>query len=314
MTFINPRKIFIGLLFCVCSSPALAQFTGGDGSGAIVAAQIQAACPLVSYPAIFAGGQDDGYSLSGITQSSCTPIVLPSIFVGGQDGGYSLSGVTQSSCTPVVLPSIFVGGQDDGYSLVGITQSLCSSPVLPNIYAGGVGSIDAVNQLNAGCAPLADFSATPLTVCVGDTVHFTDLSAGSPISWSWSFAGGTPAIASTQNPWVVYNTPGTYDVSLSITSLTGTHSIIKTNYITVGALPIVMIGPISPVCENTPAFALTQGSPAGGIYSGTGVSAGVFNAAVAGLGNHPISYVYTNGSGCSNSAAAGITVNPIYSF
>ncbi|MCD4731721.1 MAG: PKD domain-containing protein, partial [Bacteroidales bacterium] len=83
-------------------------------------------------------------------------------------------------------------------------------------------------------APLtADFYADITDVCSGGTVNFQDLSLGSPISWSWSFPGGSPSSSSLQNPTVTYNTPGTYNVSLSVSDGSGTNDIVKTNYITV---------------------------------------------------------------------------------
>jgi len=51
------------------------------------------------------------------------------------------------------------------------------------------------------------------------------------------------------------------------------------------------------ICSSTAPFALTGGSPAGGTYSGPGVSAGMFNPAAAGAGTHTITY--TNGSSCT---------------
>ena len=48
---------------------------------------------------------------------------------------------------------------------------------------------------------------------------------------------------------------------------------------------------------NTP-FLLTGGSPAGGAYSGDGVSSNIFNPSVAGLGSHTITYSYTEPNGC----------------
>ncbi|MEP6793282.1 MAG: T9SS type A sorting domain-containing protein [Saprospiraceae bacterium] len=59
-------------------------------------------------------------------------------------------------------------------------------------------------------------------------------------------------------------------------------------------------------CINTSPFALTGGSPAGGTYSGTGVSGGVFNPSVAGVGTHTITY---NFGGCASMCSYSITVD-----
>ncbi|HKK41078.1 MAG TPA: LamG-like jellyroll fold domain-containing protein, partial [Bacteroidales bacterium] len=63
------------------------------------------------------------------------------------------------------------------------------------------------------------------------------------------------------------------------------------------------------ICSTT--FTLDQGYPAGGTYSGTGVSGTNFNASAAGIGTHAITYTYTNASGCSASAVRNIIVTPL---
>jgi len=84
-----------------------------------------------------------------------------------------------------------------------------------------------------GSAPVADFTASATTIQAGQSVSFTDLSSGSPTSWSWSFGGGTPSASSAQNPTVTYNTAGTYDVSLTASNAFGSDSEIKVGYIVV---------------------------------------------------------------------------------
>jgi len=85
----------------------------------------------------------------------------------------------------------------------------------------------------AGTAPVANFSGTPTTVVAGNTVAFTDLSTNSPTSRAWSFPGGTPTSSSATNPTITYNTPGTYNVSLTVTNAYGNDSEVKNGYITV---------------------------------------------------------------------------------
>ncbi|MBL0033384.1 MAG: hypothetical protein IPP27_14885 [Bacteroidetes bacterium] len=76
------------------------------------------------------------------------------------------------------------------------------------------------------------------------------------------------------------------------------------------AIPTVTLSAFNPICQSASLLTLTGGSPAGGTYSGTGVSTGKFNAATAGPGTHTITYSYTNGSGCTNTATSTIVVNP----
>ncbi len=63
------------------------------------------------------------------------------------------------------------------------------------------------------------------------------------------------------------------------------------------------------VCSTT--YTLDQGFPVGGIYSGDGVSGNNFNATLAGLGTHAITYLYNGGNGCSSSVVKNIVVTPI---
>lgn len=86
--------------------------------------------------------------------------------------------------------------------------------------------------------PVADFSADATIITAGESVYFTDLSTGVPTSWSWVFEGGTPATSNLTNPSVTYNTPGTYDVTLTVTNGMGSDEITKTNHITVTSYPI----------------------------------------------------------------------------
>jgi len=105
----------------------------------------------------------------------------------------------------------------------------------------GSGRIDANAAMTCisatlNWAPQANFVANVTTVTAGGSVNFTDLSVYNPTTWSWSFPGGTPASFNGQNPPpIVYSTPGTYNVSLTVTNANGTDVQTNTNYITVTA-------------------------------------------------------------------------------
>ncbi|MBL0105161.1 MAG: T9SS type A sorting domain-containing protein [Bacteroidetes bacterium] len=79
--------------------------------------------------------------------------------------------------------------------------------------------------------------------------------------------------------------------------------------ITVNSLPTVTFANIPSLCANGTPVTLTQGSPAGGSYSGTGVSGTSFSPATAGPGTFTLTYNFTNASGCSSSAQSSVTVN-----
>jgi PKD repeat protein len=107
--------------------------------------------------------------------------------------------------------------------------------VFPSEFQGGAIRADLYESLTGSgvIPPVANFSGSPTTIYAGDTVAFTDLSTNAPTSWSWAFAGGTPATSVTQNPSVVYNTAGTYGVDLTASNIAGSDLESKPNYITV---------------------------------------------------------------------------------
>jgi hypothetical protein len=79
---------------------------------------------------------------------------------------------------------------------------------------------------------------------------------------------------------------------------------------TVDPLPVVNVTPVGAVCINNGTVALTGGIPAGGAYSGPGVTGTTFDPVAAGAGTHVLTYTYTDGNGCSNSSNFSVTVNP----
>lgn len=89
----------------------------------------------------------------------------------------------------------------------------------------------------------AEFSANRTSICVGESIDFSDNSYNAVTSRTWTFQGGTPASSSAENPTVTYNTPGIYEVSLSATDGSSSDTETKTGYIRVlasgGAVPIL---------------------------------------------------------------------------
>jgi gliding motility-associated-like protein len=85
--------------------------------------------------------------------------------------------------------------------------------------------------------PQANFTATPVSGCSPIVVNFTDQSTGNPTQWRWDLGNGV--ISFLQNPSATYFNPGTYNVKLVATNASGSDSIIKNQYITVYANPVV---------------------------------------------------------------------------
>jgi len=81
------------------------------------------------------------------------------------------------------------------------------------------------------------FTSSDNAPCEGDTVTFTDQSAGAPIAWNWTLEGGTPASSTLQNPEVVYNQAGIYDVQLIVSDGVTSDTLLQTDLIHVLFVP-----------------------------------------------------------------------------
>ena len=91
-------------------------------------------------------------------------------------------------------------------------------------------------------SPIANFTANPLTVCVGQNVNFTNTSSanGGPAlsSYQWDFGDGNAA--TTTNATHAFSTAGTFTITLVATNANGVADAeIKPAYITVNPLPNV---------------------------------------------------------------------------
>lgn len=112
---------------------------------------------------------------------------------------------------------------------------------------------------------IANFSANTTTVCVGSTIDFSDQSSAAPETWAWTFSGGNPGTSTVQNPTgILYETPGDYDVSLTVTqSGMDPSTETKTGYIHVIAPPTVDFSSTAG-CTGTPVQFTDMTNPNGG--------------------------------------------------
>jgi len=111
----------------------------------------------------------------------------------------------------------------------------------------------ATVRVVASLPPVANFSSTNTTPCEYQPTSFTDMSAGPPSSWEWSFPGATPATSTVQNPTgIVYSEAGSYDVTLTVSNLLGSNTISMPGYITVKPSPAPPVATSEAVCFGQP--------------------------------------------------------------
>lgn len=229
-----------------------------------------------------------------------------------------------AGCQPyVVTPSATYnagGGTISSYSwtFTGGVPANSSSDIAPTVTYNSSGSftvnISAVNECGPGNNSQVVFVSPQPTANAGSN---TSVCGGSPaqigsinvpgLTYSWSSipAGFSSAISDpTVNPTVTTN----FVVNVS----NGLCSANDTVMVAVNPAPPVTVDPDQTLCSDASDITLT-GTPIGGIWSGTGVSAGgVFSPVTSGVGAYPLTYSYTDGATtCSASATVTITVAPL---
>jgi len=100
---------------------------------------------------------------------------------------------------------------------------------------------------------------------------------------------------------------GTFNFTITVNDASGCTGTQSYSITTVcPANPITFTAPT--LCENEPIYTLVEATPAGGTYSGTGVTSGQFDPSA---GTQAITYNYTDPYGCSHQASSTITVNSL---
>jgi len=103
--------------------------------------------------------------------------------------------------------------------------------------AGRINADAAMQCITASLShlPIADFVSSTTVINAGGFVRFKDQSTYTPTSWNWVFQGGTPSSYNGATPPIIqYNTPGTYNVSLTVSNANGPDTKTITGHVTVG--------------------------------------------------------------------------------
>ena len=99
--------------------------------------------------------------------------------------------------------------------------------------------------------PKASFSATPMEVCQGDAIQFTDLGNGitsAPVRWEWNLGGGNTSTI--QNPNKVFADSGSYTISYYFYNAQGCVSDTVSQTVIVHPYPVLELGPNIVVLEG----------------------------------------------------------------
>lgn len=183
-----------------------------------------------------------------------------------------------------------------------------ASPTVTTVYTVTVtdvnGCID-IDSMTVTVWQLDDATITPAgPFCVDDVA--VNLTAATP-GGSWSGNGITNSSMGTFDPSVAG--VGTHMIVYYVASLYNCPNW-DTAYIVVNALPAPNVTSGNIFCINGGTSTLTA-DIAGGTWTGNGItnaSAGTFDPAVAGLGNHLITYAVTDTNGCTGETTVTVTV------
>lgn len=183
----------------------------------------------------------------------------------------------------------------------------------------GIGTHTITYTYTDGTTTCTNSTTNTITVEALPTVTLQPFNPVCVNAAPFTLSGGSPAGGTYSGPGVAGNIftasaagVGTHTITYTYTNTLTQCSNSTTGQITVNSLPVVSFTQLTSPCLNDPAITLTEGSPAGGVYSGPGVVNGVFTPSDAGAGIHTITYTYTDAvTTCSNTATQNITVKPL---
>jgi len=112
-----------------------------------------------------------------------------------------------------------------------LTKKSISSTDIAMVTAnnGYVGEVDVISP-----KLVSTFKASKKEIVAGDFVDFTDLAAGNPGEWEWSFEGANPRTSSVKNPMhITYTNAGCYGVKLTVKKGNASETKTMNNFISV---------------------------------------------------------------------------------
>lgn len=169
-----------------------------------------------------------------------------------------------------------------------------------------------INVVNQGSGPLANFTASNTAICVGSCISFTDASSNNPTAWNWSFPGASVTSSIVQNPSnICYNTPGTYNVSLTAINANGSNTLTLNGYITVYDMPIANAGANQTICLGSSVQLNASGGQSYSWSPATGLSSTTIANPIASPSTTTTYTVQVTNGTCSSIASVVVTVNTL---
>ena len=201
----------------------------------------------------------------------------------------SISGLTPGNTYHFRVTGISAGGTAHGSDLTFTTT--CPLPADPDAIAG------------------------PQSICIGSTGNTYSVPAiANATSYTWSVSSGAVITAGAGTTSITVSYPaGSLSGNITVAGSNGCGSGNVSSPLAVTVNPLPSLTFTLPSMINFDQIVSLNATPAGGTFSGPGVSGNTFTASVAGIGGpYTITYSYTDGNGCSNSVSNQVTVLASY--
>lgn len=226
----------------------------------------------------------------------------------GTSNSYSVSAVAEANSYIWTLPN--------GWSGTSATETIntTSNSTGGNILVtadNGCGSSSAATLV----VSVISIPATPVaingldSICAGSTNVFDITAVSDATGYTWILPNGWSGTSLTESISATADASNG-NISVSADNSCGS-STAQTLSVTVNPLPVVTFD-VSPnyVCSNlNPVLALNSGTPAGGTYSGQGVSGNSFDASTLNPASYVLTYTAANSFGCVAGDTATVVVD-----
>ncbi len=124
------------------------------------------------------------------------------------------------------LPAIRVSGMDIFYGQTRKESILTISTDGRGFWRSALNDVQII-------APKTSFTSDKTSVFKGNAINYIDATTENPLTWEWTFEGGTPATSDLQNPVISYSEVGTFKTTLKTTNSAGSNIKEIESYITV---------------------------------------------------------------------------------
>jgi len=196
----------------------------------------------------------------------------------GATGNVSYTWNTNPPQTGVTATGL-AGGD---YTVTAIDAASCEATLTVSIQEGGI-------EASAG---------DDVIICKGES---TTLIASGGTSFDWeNGASFDQSVSVSPNETTIFNVEVCAGSCCAMAQVT----------VTVAEAPLVEISsPITEFCTTDAPVTDLSGSPAGGVFSGPGISGNTFSPALAGVGTHEVVYTYAEYEECPYPASIWMTVD-----